>query len=153
MHTWINTKKAFNISYSKETRRMLGYLAPESHLVSVAVSGLGQGLLLPGVGEVRLQLSFSQGYQVLADNGPRSLGTAGTHAHPFGTQAQSSFSLLASTSQYVPHKKEESQRGGILLLQHSPMVCLVASIAQSFYPQKRRDTCDCFLSSLSCSLH
>lgn len=50
---------------------------------------------------------------------------AGTHAHPFGPQAQGYFPLFVSTSQYLPHKKEGSKRGGVPLLEHSPMLCLV----------------------------
>ena len=121
-HAGINTKKAFKISYSRGTGRKLGYLVPVPYLVSLAVSGLSQGLLLLGVGVVRLQLNFSQGYQVLADNGPRNLGTVSIYAHPFGTQGQSYFFLLASTSQYLTH------RGRLLCLEHNPMVCLVTSI-------------------------
>lgn len=122
MHAGINTKKDFKISYSRGASRKLGYLVPGSYLASLAVSGLSQGQLLLGAGVVRLQLNFSQGYQVLADNGPGNLGTVSIYAHPFGTQGQSYFFLLASTSQYLPH------RGRILLLEHNPMVCLVISI-------------------------
>ena len=45
-----------------------------------------------------------------ANNGPWSLGTAGTHAHPLGTQAQISFSLLASTFQFLPPIEKKSYR-------------------------------------------
>lgn len=122
MYAGMNTKKAFKISYSRGTGRKLGYLVPGSYLASLAVSGLSQGWLLLGAGVVRLQLNFSQGYQVLTDNGSGNLGTVSIYAHTFGTQGQSYFFLLASTSQYLPH------RGRILLLEHNPMVCLVISI-------------------------
>ena len=104
LHAGINTKKTFKISYSRGTSRKLGYLVPVSYLASLAVSGLSQGLLLLRVGVARLQLHFWQGYQVLADNGPRNLGTVSIYTHPFGTQGQSYFFLLASTSQYLTRR-------------------------------------------------
>lgn len=75
MLTWVNTKSAFNVSYSRETSRMLGCLAPESPFALLATRWWVQGPLLPwGWGsETALQLNFSQGYQVLTYNVPRIL--------------------------------------------------------------------------------
>lgn len=80
VHTWINTKKAVH--------RMLGSLAPESLFSLLALSWLGQGLLLsPGRdGESALQLNFPQDYRLL-----ESCNGAGTHTHPLGPQAQGYF--------------------------------------------------------------
>ena len=50
----------------------------------------------------------------------------GTPTHTLGPQAQAYFSLFASTSQYLPHKKGRITKSGIPLLEHSPLACLVA---------------------------
>lgn len=52
MLTWVNAERAFNVSYSRETSRMLGCLAPESHFALLASNKMaGPGTTPPlGVG-------------------------------------------------------------------------------------------------------